>query len=169
MFWRLQQWPKAHHCKFCIEFQPKSFFISKRLPGAIGPNYSKSTDLKNGQPSNKHTRLIEGYSAWTEEVTWYVTCWYYRSLALQKSCAFGEILKRCSIDSTPQIELSCTRATCRGHGVRSRAEFTCRGCVQGICRSDLHLRMGGGFNSANSFKVKRRCQLVVRLKANKYY
>ena len=45
----------------------------------------------------------------------------------EKHCAFGKTLKRCSIDSTPQIELSCTKAICRGHRVRSRAGVTWRG------------------------------------------
>ena len=45
MFSRLQQWPKAYHREFCIKFWLKSFFVSKKLPGAIGPNYIKSADL----------------------------------------------------------------------------------------------------------------------------
>ena len=60
-------------------------------------------------------------------------------------------------------ELSCTKATCRGHELRSRA-----GDMQ-VAQNYLHLQMGGGFNSANSFRAKRRCQLVVRLKANVCY
>ena len=38
-----------------------------------------------------------------------------------------------------------------------------------VARSDLHLQTGKGFNNADFFKVKCRCQLVVKLKANKYY
>ena len=38
-----------------------------------------------------------------------------------------------------------------------------------VDKSDLHLQMGGGFKRADSPKVKRRCQLVVRLKTNKCY
>ena len=58
-------------------------------------------------------------------------------------------MKKCSIDSIPQIELSCIKATCKGHELRSRARVTCRGHVEGlrakgmrVARSDLHLQMG---------------------------
>ena len=64
----------------------------------------------------------------------------------------------------------------KGHVQGSWGEVTCKGHVQRLsagdmqfARSDLHLQMGGGFNSTNSFRVKRRCQLLVRLKANKCY
>ena len=76
---------------------------------------------------------LRGCWTWTEKLTWYVTCWHYGSLALWRSCAFGETVKRCSINSTPRIEFSCTKATYRSHGVRSRARVTEWGHVQGLC------------------------------------
>ena len=116
-----------------------------------------------------------GCSAWTEEVTWYVTYWHYGSSALWRSCASSKIVKRCSIDSTAQIELSCTKATCRSHRVRSRAGVTCRGHMEGsraggmrVAQGDLHLQMGGVI-IVQTLQVKRRCQFVVRLKPNKCY
>ena len=119
-------------------------------------------------------------SAWTEEVTWYVTCWHYRSLALRKSCVFSKTVKRCSIDSTPGIELSCTKVTCRGHGVRSCAGVTKWGHVQGprvgvTCRGHASYPEwsafinGWSYNNADSLRVKHGCQLIVRLKAIKFY
>ena len=106
---------------------------------------------------------------------WYITFWYYGSSVLWKSCAFGKIVKRYSINSTPQIELSCTKATCRSHKVRSRARVTCRGHVEGsragrmrVAHGDLHLQIGEVI-TVQTLRVKRRCQLVVRLKANKSY
>ena len=124
---------------------------------------------KNGQSSNKHTRLIKGeYSVWTEEVTWYVTCWHYGSLAPQKSYAFGKTMKKCSIDSTPRVEMSCTKVTCRSHGVRSRAGVrSCAGGMQ-VARGDLYLQMGGVI-IVQTLWIKCRYQLVVKLKANKCY
>ena len=111
---------------------------------------------------------------WTEGVTWYVMCWHYRSLALQRSCAFGKTVKEYSIDSTLRIELSCTNATCRGHGW---GHVQGLGHVQGSCGKglragsmqitwdDLHLQMGG----VQQCRLKHRCQLVVRLKAIECY
>ena len=119
--------------------------------------------------------LRGGCPAWTEEVMWCVTCWHYESSALQKSCTFGKIVKRYSIDSTPQIELGCTKPTCRGHGVRSRAGVRCKGHEEGsraggiqVARGDLHLQIVGVI-TVQTFWVKCRCQLVIRLKANKCY
>ena len=98
------------------------------------------------------------YSAWLEEVAWYVTCRNYRSLALQKSCAFSKIVKRCSINSTLQVEW----IVCKGHMQELRAES------MWIIHSNLHLQMGGVL-TMQTLQVKRKCQLVVRLKANKCY
>ena len=110
-----------------------------------------------------------GCSAWTEEVTWYVTCWHYKSLALRRSCAFGEIVKRCSINSTPRVGLY------QGHVQGSQGEVTCKGHVERlyaggtqVARDDLLLQVGGVI-TMQTFWVKCRCQLVVKLKANKYY
>ena len=83
-------------------------------------------------------------------------------MALQKSCAFGKIVKRYSIDSTPQIEQNRTKVTCRGSGMRSRTGG------MWVARDDLHLRMGGVI-IVLTLCIKRRCQLVVRLQANKCY
>ena len=63
-------------------------------------------------------------------------------------------------------ELRCTKATCRGHGVRSHAEVLCRGMQ--VARSDLHLWIDRVI-IVRILWVKRKCQLVVRLKANKCY
>ena len=72
-------------------------------------------------------------------------------------------------------ELSYTKATCRGHKVRSRAGVTGWGHMQGlhtggmqVAPSDLHLEIGRVI-TVQALWVKRRCQLVVRLKANKCY
>ena len=63
----------------------------------------------------------------------------------------------------------------KGHVQGSRGDVTCRGNVQGsrargiqVARSDLYLWMGGVI-TVQTLWIKRRCQLVVRLKANKYY
>ena len=72
-----------------------------------------------------------------------MTSWF---LDAPKSCAFGKILKMCEIDSTPWVELNW---------MKSRTKVTCE---------DKWLR-----EKDNSLRVKRRCQLVVRLKANKCY
>ena len=102
-------------------------------------------------------------------------CWHYGSLALQRICAFGKIVKKCSIGSTPQIELSCTKATCRSQRMSSHAKVTCRGYMElsrargmRVAQSDLHLQMGGVI-TVQTLWVKRGCVLVVRLKANKCY
>ena len=67
------------------------------------------------------------------------------------------------------------KATYRSHGVRSRAGAMGNGHgvksrTGGIwlARSDLHLKMGGVI-TVRTLRFKRSCQLVVRLKANKYY
>ena len=58
-------------------------------------------------------------------------------------------MKRCSIDSTQQIKLSCTKAKCRGHGVKSRAKVSSRAGVMSnagdmqVVWSDLHLQING--------------------------
>ena len=64
---------------------------------------------------------------------------------------------------------------CRSHKVRSRAGITYRGHVEGsrargmqVAQGDLHLQMGGVI-IVKTLWVKRRCQLVVGLKANKCY
>ena len=68
---------------------------------------------------------------------WYVTCWYYESLTLQRSCVFGKTLKNCLIDSNSQIELSCTKSRCGVHEMRP-----CAGGIQ-VAQGDLHLQIGG--------------------------
>ena len=100
---------------------------------------------------------------------WYVTCWHYGSSTLWRSCAFGEIVKRCSINSTPRVELH------QDHVQGSRGEIKCKGYVDRsraggmqVARGDLHSRMGGVI-TVQTLRVKRSCQLVVRLKANKCY
>ena len=104
---------------------------------------------------------------------WYVTYWYYRTLALQNSCAFGKTVKRSSINSIPQIELSCIKATCRSNDVRSCAEITCRGHVDHL--EQFAFTNEWSYNSAevtygmDSSRVMCKCQLIVRLKANKCY
>ena len=52
-----------------------------------------------------------------------------------------------------------------------KSEVTCRGHVQGACKLPgvICIYEWAKFNSADSSRVKRRCQLVVKLKANKYY
>ena len=45
IFGKPQQWPKAHCCEFQNEFWLESFFVNRRLPSNIGPNYPKSADL----------------------------------------------------------------------------------------------------------------------------
>ena len=84
-------------------------------------------------------------------------------------------MKRCSIDSTPRIELRCTKATCRSQRVRSRAGVTCKGHVEEsragdmrVARGDLHLWICRVI-TVQTLRVKCRCQLVVKLKANKCY
>ena len=90
------------------------------------------------------------------------------------------------LNSTNWVELikttcSCQRVrsragvTCRGHVQGSRAGVTCRGHIQGsvtgsmwVVQGDLHLQMGGVI-TVQTLRVKCRCQLVVRLKANECY
>ena len=63
----------------------------------------------------------------------------------------------------------------KGYVQGPRDGVTCRDHVQGsragdmqVARSDLYLQMGGVI-TVQTLWVKRRCQLVVRLKANKCY
>ena len=62
------------------------------------------------------------------------------------------------------------------HVQGSRGKVTCRGHVDGVaCRGHAScsgwsaFTDGRSFNSTDSSRVKRRCQLVIRLKANKCY
>ena len=68
-------------------------------------------------------------------------------------------------------ELSCTRATFRGHGIRSHVGVTWRGHVQRVSKLPGVICIYKWFElySADFSRVKRRCQVVVRLKANKRY
>ena len=59
--------------------------------------------------------------------------------------------------------------------MRSREGVTCRGHVEGlrargmrVAQGNLHLQMGE-IIIVQTLRVKRKYQLVVRLKANKYY
>ena len=63
----------------------------------------------------------------------------------------------------------------KGYVQEPQGEITCRGHVQGsdagdmrVAQSDLHLWMGGVI-TVQTLWVKRMCQLVVRVKANKCY
>ena len=64
------------------------------------------------------------------------------------------------LNSTDWVDY--TKATCRDHGVRSRAGG------MWVTRDDLHLWMDG-IITVQTLWIKRRCRLVVRLKANKCY
>ena len=79
-------------------------------------------------------------------------------------------MKRCSIDSTPQIELSYIKAMCRDHGVKSYEGVTCKGHLEGVYKLPgvISIYKWTEFNSSDSLRIKRRCQLVVRLKTIKY-
>ena len=58
-----------------------------------------------------------------------------------------------------------------GHGVRSRAEGHMqgsRGRKMRAVQSDLHVQMGGVV-TVRILQVKCKCQLAVKLKANKCY
>ena len=85
-----------------------------------------------------------------------------KKLYLRRNCK--EVFNQ--LNSTNWVKLhkghvqgSRDEVTCRSHGVRSHA-----GSMQ-IAGSDLHLQMGG----VQQCRLKRRCQLVVRLKTNKCY
>ena len=74
-------------------------------------------------------------------------------------------------NSTNWVELH------KGHVQESRAEVRSRAGVtwkrlraggMRVARGDLHLRMGGVI-TVQTLRVKRRCQLVVKLKANECY
>ena len=70
-----------------------------------------------------------------------------------KNCAFGKTLKICLNDLTPWVELNW---------VRSHAGVTC--WQRAVGRNDK----GDRFNVRAFLRAKRRCQLIVRLKAIKY-
>ena len=80
-------------------------------------------------------------------------------------------MKRYSIDSTPQVELSSIKPIYKSLGVTSRAGDMCKGHVQGFVnypeRSAFTNRWG--CNSEDSLKVKYRCQFIVKLKAIKCF
>ena len=88
-----------------------------------------------------------------------------------KSCAFGKTVKKCSIDLTWQIKLSCTKVTCRSHKVKLRAGVTCRNYVQGACKLPkvICIYKWVELYKVDSSKIKYKCQLVVRIKANECY
>ena len=69
------------------------------------------------------------------------------------------------------VQGSSGEVTCRGHELRSRAGATCRGHMQGACELPgvICIYEWWSYNSADSLRVKRRCQLVVRLKAIECY
>ena len=69
------------------------------------------------------------------------------------------------LNSTNWVELH------KGHMQRSQGEITCGGHVQGACKLPgvICIYKWAEFNGANSSRVKRRCQLIVRLKAIKCY
>ena len=68
-------------------------------------------------------------------------------------------------------ELSCTRATCRGHGLKLRASVIWRGHVQGVCKLPgvICIYKWVELYNADSSRFKHRSQLIVKLKANKCY
>ena len=59
----------------------------------------------------------------------------------------------------------------KGYVQGSRGQITCRGHVQGACELPgvICIYEWAEFNGADSSKVKRSYQLVIRLKANKCY
>ena len=71
--------------------------------------------------------------------------------ALKKLC-FWQNQKNCSIDSTPRIELSCIKAMCRGHRMRSCVGITWRGRVQRACGLPrvICIINGWSYNSVDS-------------------
>ena len=90
-----------------------------------------------------------------------------------RSCAFGKTVKMSSINSTPQIELSYIKGTWRSYRVKSCAEVMCRdhvdypeqsAFINGWSCNSVEVTCG-----VHCSRVKRGCQLVVRLKANKCY
>ena len=82
---------------------------------------------------------------------------------LWRNCAFGKTVKKCSINSTPQAaQKPHTGVTGWGHVWEPHA-----GGMQ-VARSDLYLQMDGVI-TVQTLWVKRRYQLVVRLKAIKCY
>ena len=106
---------------------------------------------------------------------------------------FGALKKLCFWQNRKKVfnqlnfasELSYTKATCKGHRIRSCAGVTGWSYVQGsqdeiackshrirsrvkgmrVAQGDLHLEMG----EVQKWRLKHKCQLVVRLKVNKYY
>ena len=78
-----------------------------------------------------------------------------RFLGAPKSCAFEKTLKMCAIDSTPWVGFNW---------MRSRAKVTCKGHVQGS-----RVKVNEQGRKITLRELERRCQFVVRLKANKYY
>ena len=87
---------------------------------------------------------------------------------LQKSWTFIKTVKKCSIDSTLQIELNymykshVSGVICRYHLRHSKWFAFTNG------QTTNREGYGTGFN-ANSRKIKYRFRLIIRLKANKYY
>ena len=69
------------------------------------------------------------------------------------------------LNSTNRVKLH------KGHVQGSRGKVTCRAHVQGAYKllGVIYIYEWVKFNGADSSKVKYRCQLVVRLKANKCY
>ena len=74
-----------------------------------------------------------------------------------KSCALGGTLKRCLIDSTLQVELK------KKKGSREKS----REVQDFLFAQSQRRRKARSFNQ-NFLRVKHRCGLVIRLKANKF-
>ena len=74
------------------------------------------------------------------------------------------------------VKLSYKKVTCRNYGVKLCGRVMYKGHVKRsdaggmqVAQSDLHLWMGKSFNSADFFRVKYICQMVVKQEANKCY
>ena len=84
-----------------------------------------------------------------------------------KKLRFGQNQNRYSINSTPQAsQRPNARVTEWGHMQGWRGEVTCKGYTS--CSGWTAFMNGWSCNSVNSLS-QHRCQLVVRLKANKCY
>ena len=97
-----------------------------------------------------------------EEVTWYVTCWYYGSWRSKNVVFLAKPWR--GVQLTQLYKLSWAAQS-------PRAGVTRWGHVQGECElfGVMCIYKWAKFNNADFLRVKRRCQLVVRLKAKEYY
>ena len=115
------------------KYLKKLFFIWKDSIQVIHFYFYLIMQLQNGQPSSKTrtTRWLKGMLSVNKKSHVIRHVLTLRILNAPKKLCFWQNCEEVFNWLNSVSELSCTKATCRDHGVKSRAEITCRDHVQG--------------------------------------